>query len=109
MIFLDSSANYIYLEKYLAKLPENKKLAPSTVLQISLHKINSWLIITIIFIPVQLLAEEAVAVANLDAGLAREVLASSQTALGAATSEEGKAEAMIQVEVAEELVKAVEA
>ena len=57
----------------------------------------------------QLLAEEAVAVANLDAGLAREVLASSQTALGAATSEEGKAEAMIQVEVAEELVKAVEA
>ncbi|XP_018008531.1 ATP synthase subunit delta, mitochondrial [Hyalella azteca] len=58
---------------------------------------------------VQLLAEEAVGVAELDVAAAREVLSKSQGAVAAAASEEAKAEALIAVEVAEELVKAAEA
>jgi F-type H+-transporting ATPase subunit delta len=58
---------------------------------------------------VQVLAEEAVDVADLDAAASRDVLSKSQSAVSAAASEEAKAEAMIAVEVAEELVKAAEA
>merc|ERR1712055_309603 len=56
---------------------------------------------------VQILAEEAVSVSEIDAAAAREVLTSSQSAANSASSEEDKAKAMIAVEVAEELVKAV--
>merc|ERR1712000_582929 len=56
---------------------------------------------------VQILAEEAVSVSEIDAAAAREVLTSSQSAANAASSEQDKAKAMIAVEVAEELVKAV--
>ncbi|KAG0728466.1 ATP synthase subunit delta, mitochondrial [Chionoecetes opilio] len=57
---------------------------------------------------VQILAEEAAAVDELDLGSARDILNKAQSAASSATSEEAKAEALITVEVAEELVKAAE-
>ena len=60
------------------------------------------------YISVQILAEEAAGVEDLDVGAARDVLSKAQSAVGTAASEEAKAEAMIAVEVAEELVKAAE-
>ncbi|KAA0193074.1 hypothetical protein HAZT_HAZT008554 [Hyalella azteca] len=64
---------------------------------------------SLVWLYIQLLAEEAVGVAELDVAAAREVLSKSQGAVAAAASEEAKAEALIAVEVAEELVKAAEA
>ncbi|CAH1960559.1 unnamed protein product [Acanthoscelides obtectus] len=57
---------------------------------------------------VQILAEEAHPVENLDPAAAREVLNKAQSELSSATSEQAKAEALIAVEVGEALVKAVE-
>lgn len=57
---------------------------------------------------VQLLAEEATEVAQLDLQASRELLSQSQAAITSAGSEQAKVEAMIAVEVAEELVKAAE-
>merc|ERR1711872_127983 len=57
---------------------------------------------------VQLLAEEAVDVSKLDVAEAKAVLAASHSAASTARTEAEKAEAMIAVEVAEELVKASE-
>jgi len=57
---------------------------------------------------VQILAEEAATVDQLDVGAAREVLSKAQSAANSASSEETKAEALIAVEVAEELVRAAE-
>lgn len=58
---------------------------------------------------VQVLAEEAVDVADLDIQAARDILSKSQGLVGSAASDEARAEAQIAVEVAEELVKAAEA
>jgi F-type H+-transporting ATPase subunit delta len=55
---------------------------------------------------VQLLAEEAVPIENLDNSAARDALTKAQQELSSASGEEAKAEAMIAVEVSEELVKA---
>lgn len=57
---------------------------------------------------VQLLAEEAVEIADLDLSSSRDILTKSQNAANSASTEEAKAEALIAVEVAEELVKAAE-
>lgn len=57
---------------------------------------------------VQVLAEEAAPVENLDASAAREALSKAQNAANSATGEAAKAEAQIAVEVAEALVKACE-
>nr|CAI5826820.1 unnamed protein product [Callosobruchus analis] len=57
---------------------------------------------------VQILAEEAHPVENIDPAAAREVLNKAQSELSSATSEQAKAEAMIAVEVGEALVKAIE-
>lgn len=57
---------------------------------------------------VQILAEEAAAVEELDLAAARDILSKAQSAASTAASEEAKAEALITVEVAEELVKAAE-
>lgn len=57
---------------------------------------------------VQILAEEAAALEDLDLAAARDVLSKAQSAASTAATEEAKAEALISVEVAEELVKAVE-
>ncbi|XP_068241682.1 ATP synthase subunit delta, mitochondrial [Palaemon carinicauda] len=57
---------------------------------------------------VQILAEEAAGLEDIDLSAARDVLSKAQTAVSAASSEEAKAEAMIAVEVAEEIVKAAE-
>ncbi|XP_023017741.1 ATP synthase, delta subunit [Leptinotarsa decemlineata] len=57
---------------------------------------------------VQILAEEAHPVGNLDASAAREVLSKAQSELSSATTDEARAEAAIAVEVGEALVKAVE-
>nr|CAH7745925.1 unnamed protein product [Callosobruchus chinensis] len=57
---------------------------------------------------VQILAEEAHPVENLDPAAARDVLSKAQSELSSATSEQAKAEAMIAVEVGEALVKAIE-
>ncbi|XP_053645083.1 ATP synthase subunit delta, mitochondrial isoform X1 [Cherax quadricarinatus] len=57
---------------------------------------------------VQILAEEAAGVEELDLGAARDILSKAHSEANAATSEEAKAEALIKVEVAEELVKAAE-
>lgn len=57
---------------------------------------------------VQVLAEEAAAVEELDLASARDILSKAQSAASTAATEEAKAEALITVEVAEELVKAAE-
>lgn len=61
-----------------------------------------------ILLTVQILAEEAAAVEELDLASARDILSKAQSAASTATTEEAKAEALITVEVAEELVKAAE-
>ena len=61
-----------------------------------------------LYFAVQVLAEEAVPVADIDVQASREVLSKSQGMVSSAGSEEARAEAMIAVEVAEELVKAAE-
>lgn len=61
-----------------------------------------------IFFLVQILAEEAAGVEELDLGSAREILSKAQSEANSAATEEAKAEALITVEVAEELVKAAE-
>ena len=55
---------------------------------------------------VQILAEEAHKLEDLDANAARQALSDAQSELNSASGEEAKAEAQIAVEVAEELVKA---
>lgn len=57
---------------------------------------------------VQVLAEEACLVEQLDAAAAREVLSKAQSDLASASTEIAKAEAAIAVEVGEALVKAAE-
>merc|ERR1712002_36236 len=57
---------------------------------------------------VQILAEEAAGLEDVDLASARDVLSKAQSAASTAASEEAKAEALIAVEVAEELVKAAE-
>ncbi|XP_059472708.1 ATP synthase subunit delta, mitochondrial [Neocloeon triangulifer] len=57
---------------------------------------------------VQILAEEAVPVENLDAAAARDALSKAQSALSSASGDQARAEAQIAVEVAEEVVKACE-
>ncbi|XP_076057564.1 ATP synthase, delta subunit [Oratosquilla oratoria] len=57
---------------------------------------------------VQVLAEEAAELEHLDLGAAREALSKAQSEANAATTETAKAEALIAVEVAEEVVKAAE-
>lgn len=56
----------------------------------------------------QLLAEEAVPVADLDLSAAKELLSQSQSQLASASSDVAKAEAQISIEVSEALVKACE-
>merc|ERR1711994_1139928 len=55
---------------------------------------------------VQILAEEAHALEDLDANEARTALSEAQSAAAAAATDEAKAEAQIAVEVAEQIVKA---
>uniref|UniRef100_A0A1B6C446 ATP synthase F(1) complex subunit delta, mitochondrial n=1 Tax=Clastoptera arizonana TaxID=38151 RepID=A0A1B6C446_9HEMI len=57
---------------------------------------------------VQILAEEAHPVENLDATAARDVLSKAQSELSSATTDVAKAEAQIAVEVAEALVAAAQ-
>ncbi|XP_070496829.1 ATP synthase subunit delta, mitochondrial [Chironomus tepperi] len=57
---------------------------------------------------VQVLAEEAQPLENLDANAAREVLSKSQSELASASTDKARAEAAIAVEVAEAIVKAAE-
>ncbi|XP_069668684.1 ATP synthase subunit delta, mitochondrial [Periplaneta americana] len=57
---------------------------------------------------VQVLAEEACPVEQLDAAAAREVLSQAQSELASASTDVAKAEAAIAVEVGEALVKAAE-
>jgi F-type H+-transporting ATPase subunit delta len=57
---------------------------------------------------VQVLAEEATEVNNLDAQACREILSKAQQQLSSASTEEAKAEAMISIEVGEALVRAAE-
>ncbi|KAG8227642.1 hypothetical protein J437_LFUL008719 [Ladona fulva] len=57
---------------------------------------------------VQIIAEEAVPVEQLDSNAAREVLSRAQSELSSASTDEAKAEAAIAVEVGEALVKACE-
>lgn len=57
---------------------------------------------------VQLLAEEAVPVGDLDVSAARELLTQSQNQLTQASTDVAKAEAQIAIEVSEALVKACE-
>ncbi|XP_003398518.1 ATP synthase subunit delta, mitochondrial [Bombus affinis] len=57
---------------------------------------------------VQILAEEAHPLENLDGTAARELLSKAQQQLSSASSEQDKAEAAIAVEVAEALVQAVQ-
>ncbi|KAH1001550.1 hypothetical protein HUJ04_005562 [Dendroctonus ponderosae] len=57
---------------------------------------------------VQILAEEAHPVENIDASAARELLTKSQSQLSSAANDQAKAEAEIAVEVSEALVKAAE-
>merc|ERR1712150_283643 len=58
---------------------------------------------------VQILAEEAHLVENIDANEAKAALAEAQASVSSAATDEAKAEAQIAVEVAEELVKACSA
>ena len=55
---------------------------------------------------VQILAEEAHPVEDLDAGAAQQALSEAQSMLSSASTDEAKAEAQIAVETAEELLKA---
>ncbi|XP_042856658.1 ATP synthase subunit delta, mitochondrial-like [Penaeus japonicus] len=57
---------------------------------------------------VQILAEEVAGVEDLDLASARDILSKAQSEANAAATEEAKAQALITVEVAEELVKAAE-
>merc|ERR1719369_2371622 len=57
---------------------------------------------------VQILAEEAHKVEDLDGAAARQVLADAQSALGSASDEAGRVEAQIAIEVAEALVAAAQ-
>lgn len=56
---------------------------------------------------VQVLAEEAVPIENLDAQAARDALSKAQQQLASASDEVAKAEAQIAVEVSEAIVAAV--
>merc|ERR1712226_351134 len=58
---------------------------------------------------VQILAEEAHPVDNLDINEAKVALSEAQSSMSSATTDEGKAEAQIAVEVAEEVIKACSA
>ncbi|XP_063363085.1 ATP synthase subunit delta, mitochondrial [Cydia amplana] len=58
---------------------------------------------------VQVLAEEAHPLENLDRGAAQEALSKAQSELSSASGDKAKAEAAIAVEVAEEIVKAASA
>ena len=62
----------------------------------------------ILVFPVQLLAEEAVPVDQLDINAAKELLAQSLSQLTRAATDRAKAEAQIAIEVSEALVKACE-
>ncbi|XP_018575145.1 ATP synthase subunit delta, mitochondrial [Anoplophora glabripennis] len=57
---------------------------------------------------VQILAEEAHPVENLDVSAARDILSKAQSQLSSASTDEARAEAQIAVEVGEALVKAAE-
>ncbi|XP_050499313.1 ATP synthase subunit delta, mitochondrial [Diabrotica virgifera virgifera] len=57
---------------------------------------------------VQILAEEAHPVENIDVNAARDILTKAQSQLSSASTDEAKAEASIAVEVGEALVKAAE-
>ncbi|CAH1176008.1 unnamed protein product [Phaedon cochleariae] len=57
---------------------------------------------------VQILAEEAHPVANIDVGTARDILSKAQSELSSATNDQARAEAEIAIEVGEALVKAAE-
>nr|CAG4637514.1 EOG090X0JDB [Ceriodaphnia reticulata]SVE73319.1 EOG090X0JDB [Ceriodaphnia reticulata] len=57
---------------------------------------------------VQLLAEEAVPVSDLDINAAKELLSQAQSQLASASTDVAKAEAQISIEVTEALVKACE-
>ncbi|KAF2894255.1 hypothetical protein ILUMI_11916 [Ignelater luminosus] len=57
---------------------------------------------------VQIIAEEAATIDQLDLAAAREVLSKAQSELSSATTDQAKAEAAIAVEVGEALVKAAE-
>ena len=57
---------------------------------------------------VQLLAEEAVPVGDLDVSAAKELLSQAQSQLASASTDVAKAEAQISIEVSEALVKACE-
>lgn len=59
-------------------------------------------------IAVQLLAEEAVPVEQLDISAAKELLAQAQNELASAGNDKDKAKAAIAIEVTEALVKACE-
>lgn len=62
-----------------------------------------------VVLSIQILAEEAHLVSDLDAAAARKALSAAQSELASASSDVAKAEAQIAVEVAEEVVKAAEA
>lgn len=57
---------------------------------------------------VQILAEEAHPIENLDSSAARDILSKAQQQLSSATSDKDKAEATIAIEVAEALVQATQ-
>ncbi|XP_056633620.1 ATP synthase subunit delta, mitochondrial [Diorhabda carinulata] len=57
---------------------------------------------------VQILAEEAHPVENLDLNAARDILSTAQSQLSSASTDEARAEAAIAIEVGEALVKAAE-
>ena len=61
-----------------------------------------------IFFLVQLLAEEAVPVENLDLSAAKDLLNQAQGEFASASTDVAKAEAQIAIEVSEALVKACE-
>lgn len=65
-------------------------------------------IVIFLLFTVQILAEEAAGVEDLDLASARDILSKAQSEANAAATEEAKAEALIAVEVAEELVRAAE-
>lgn len=65
-----------------------------------------WILKYVIYL--QILAEEAHPVENLDGSAARDILSKAQQQLSSASSDRDKAEAAIAVEVAEALVQATQ-
>lgn len=93
-------------KSFLVSFLEFLSLLTILIFQIYLYLVSSGTITVNDDSSVQVLAEEAVPIENLDAQAAREALSKAQQQLASASDEVAKAEAQIAIEVSEAIVAA---